>query len=392
MDPRVYWLWLHHAFQPGSTKPKSIINRFKTVKDFYNAGSNVWSQMRFLNEKDVLLLSSYSIPQAAATLSYCESMGISVITPENKEYPVNLWNIPDPPTVLFVKGIMPDFNNCLSIAVVGSRKTSDLCLKTANRISYELSENGVVVVSGGAVGIDTEAHKGAMLSCTPTVAVLGCGLEFPYLMENELLRQKIVRKGGALITEYPPSMGVTKGTFQARNRIISGLCNGTLIVSAEKKSGTMITARRAAEQNRDIFAVPGNPELPISEGPNALIKNGATAVTKAQDILDFYKYAASEKPKDEITETLEITFDDILKKETKPELKTDQKDKIISEYSLEGNCEKLIRALSTEEKHISELVRITGLTSGEILSAITELEIFDLVVTFSGQRYALIKS
>ena len=257
------------------------------------------------------------------------------------------------------------------------------------------------------MGVDTAAHTGALKGFSPTVAVLGCGLDFPYLMENELLRERILNKGGALVTEYPPSMGVLKGTFQARNRIISALCEGTLIVSAEKKSGSMITARRALEQNRDIFAVPGNPMLPTSEGPNSLIKDGAIPVTDSEDILSFYRDNPKLLNKKEKKDTTQVTFDSILNKTSaaiKPvnEMKeaketetvnkdtlTDPIDKLINEYSLNKTSAQVLKALSLEPMHISELIAETKLDASEILSSITELELYDAVISYSGQRYAL---
>ena len=392
MDRRAYWLWLQHAFPAGSSKPKSIFNRYNNLKEFYEGGPSKWASLSFLTDNDLTLLASYNINQAKATLEYCENMDMRVICPECAEYPEALWNIKDPPAVLYVRGEMPDFDANLSIAVVGSRKTSELSLKTAEEICYNLSKEEVIIVSGGAVGIDTAAHKGALMGIAPTVAVLGCGLEFPYLLENELLRQKIVSKGGALITEYPPSMGVTKGTFQARNRIISGLANGTLIVSAEKKSGTMITARRAIEQNKDLFAVPGNPALPTSEGPNSLIKDGATPVTSYMDIMEYY---ACVKTKDieNKEETVQLLLDELIEPKAENNENTlgssDYKDKIISQFGLAGAAKVLVEALEFEPLHISRISEKTALSAQEILSVATELELLDIIVAYSGQRYAL---
>lgn len=385
MDHRAYWLWLQHAFAPGSTKPRSIYNRFDSLEEFYEGGLPVWSRLSFISEYDLTALNSYTLSQAEATLEYCERMNQHVITPEDREYPELLWNIPDPPAALYLRGAMPKLDAGLSVSVVGSRKTSDLVLKTAEKLGYELSKAGAVVVSGGAVGVDTAAHRGAMMGASPTVAVLGCGLDYPYLMENELLRQKIVAKGGALVTEYPPSMGVQKGTFQARNRIISGLSRGVVIVSAARKSGTMITARRATEQNRDIFAVPGNPLLPTSEGPNALIRDGAVPVTGGFDIVEYYgnSYGGGSMLREEPQLSL------LKKKESKkgPEGIQDSE----TSWELSENSKAVYRFLREEPLHISELALYTGLTPSQILTAVTELELLDRIEAFSGQRYALKK-
>lgn len=390
MDPRAYWLWLQHAFAPGSSKPRSIYNRFDSLEEFYRGGLPVWSRLRFISETDLTSLSSYSLSQAEATLEYCEKMNQQIITPEDEEYPDLLWNIPDPPAVLYLRGRMPRIDDSLSIGVVGSRKTSDLVLKTAEKLSYELSKSGAIVVSGGAIGVDTAAHRGAMMGSSPTIAVLGCGLDYPYLMENELLRQKIVAKGGALVTEYPPAMGVQRGTFQIRNRIISGLSRGVVIVSAEKKSGTMITARRATEQNRDLFAVPGNPMLPTSEGPNGLIKDGAVPVTCGYDIIEHYSGSGvSGCTWEEPQQTLYTQSEQKTDGKRAGENAQDHNTRKLPELSL--NSKAVYRFLREEPVHISELSLYTALTPSQILTAMTELELLDLAQAYSGQRYALKK-
>lgn len=372
-DKRAYWMWLQRAFSYGSSKPKSICNRFDSIEEFYEGGIACWSRMSFISEGDVTSLSGYSLEQAEITLEYCEKMGYKVITPECEDYPELLWNIPDPPAVLYMRGDLPDLDKGLPVAIVGSRKTSDIMIKEAEKLSYEMSKSGANIISGGAVGVDTAAHRGAMMGGTPTIAVLGCGLDYPYLMENELLRQKIVSKGGALITEYPPNMGVQKGTFQTRNRIISGLSKGVLIVSAAKKSGTMITARRATEQNRDIFAVPGSPLIPTSEGPNSLIKDGAVPVTNGYDIIEYYGNVGVHKPAQ--TESGQISFKDEVKS-------------VLPSYiSKEGKM--IFGTLEPQPKHISEISFVTGLRPSQILTAVTELELCGIIQSYSGQRYSL---
>lgn len=369
-DKRAYWMWLQRAFSYGSSKPKSICNRFDSIEEFYEGGIACWSRMSFVSEGDVTSLSGYRLEQAEITLEYCEKMGYKVLTPECDDYPELLWNIPDPPAVLYMRGDLPDIDNGLPVAIVGSRKTSDIMIKEAEKLSYELSKSGANIISGGAVGVDTAAHRGAMMGGTPTIAVLGCGLDYPYLMENELLRQKIVSKGGALITEYPPNMGVQKGTFQTRNRIISGLSKGVLIVSATKKSGTMITARRATEQNRDIFAVPGSPLIPTSEGPNGLIKDGAVPVTSGYDIIEYY--GSFLKPAR--AEPVQMRFQEDVKSVLPPYI------------SKEGKM--IFDTLDTQPKHISEISFVTGLRPSQILTAVTELELCGIIESYSGQRYS----
>ena len=381
MDRRAYWLWLQHTFQPGSSKPRAIYNRFRDLEAFYNGGVRLWSTLSFITERELTAMSSYNIESANFSLQYAENLGQQVITPECEEYPSDLWNIPDPPAVLYVKGKMPDMDDTLVIGMVGSRKADDNVLTTAENIAYELSINGAVVVSGGAIGVDAASHRGAMKGMSPTVAILGCALDFPYLMENELLRQRILDKGGALVSEYPPHTGVQKGTFQTRNRIISGMAKGVVIVAADKKSGTMITARRGTEQNRDIFAVPGDPMVKTSEGPNGLIKDGAVPVTCGGDILEYYNGIYNPKsPYDPVKELLDDVFTEtVLEPVNAP---------VLPEY-VSGTARSVFTVLSHEPKHISEICADTGLPTHKCLEAITELELFDLVESSSGQRYTI---
>ena len=381
MDKRAYWIWLQHTFQPGSSKPRAIWNRFRDLEKFYNEGIRLWSTLSFVTERELTAMGSYDINQAEAALEYAERLGQKVITPECEEYPTDLWNIPDPPAVLYVKGKMPALDDTLVIGMVGSRKTGENVLTTAENIAYELSINGAVVVSGGAIGVDASSHRGAMKGMAPTVAVLGCGLDFPYLMENELLRQRILAKGGALVSEYPPHTSVQKGTFQTRNRIISGMAKGVVIVAADKKSGTMITARRATEQNRDIFAVPGDPNEATSVGPNGLIKDGAVPVTCGGDILEYYNGIYQPKsPYDPVSELLDDIFTDIITEAPQAAALPDY---------ISDTARTVFSVLSREPKHISEISATTGLPSNKCLEAITELELFDLVESASGQRYTI---
>lgn len=380
MDRRAYWIWLQHSFQPGSSKPRAIYNRFRDLENFYKEGVRLWSTLSFVTERELTAMGSYDINQAEAALEYAERLGQKVITPECEEYPDDLWNIPDPPAVLYVKGKMPDMDSTLVIGMVGSRKTEENVLTTAENIAYELSINGAIVVSGGAIGVDAASHRGAMKGMAPTVAILGCGLDFPYLMENELLRQRILAKGGALVSEYPPHTSVQKGTFQTRNRIISGLAKGVVIVAADKKSGTMITAKRAIEQNRDIFAVPGDPVLKTSEGPNGLIKDGAVPVTSGADILEYYSGTFEAKsPYDPISSLLDDIISENVKAAAAP---------VLPEY-ISDTARTVFSVLGSEEKHISVISVETGLPSNKCLEAITELELFDFVESASGQRYRI---
>jgi DNA processing protein len=210
--------------------------------------------------------------------------GVELVSLNDPDYPVNLAAIPDPPVVLFVLGRVEP-RDLVSIAIVGSRAASPMGMTFTERLSAELASFGVTVVSGFALGIDSAAHRGALKGKGRTLAVLGCGLDMDYPRGNDKLKQAI-RENGALMTEFPLGTPPAPGHFPMRNRIISGLSLGVVIVEAAHRSGSLITARLALEQGREVFAVPGMARHYRSVGPHKLLKQGAKLVETAEDILE----------------------------------------------------------------------------------------------------------
>lgn len=202
-------------------------------------------------------------------------------------YPPLLREIPDAPPILFYQGLLP-YPDGLSIGMVGARKATPVGLQAARDFSRTLGDNGISVISGLAEGIDTASHTGALDSRGYTLAVLGCGLSHTYPASNLKLRHRILDAGGGVLSEFPPNLPARTWNFPRRNRIISGMASGVLVIEAGVKSGSLITARYALDQGRDIFAVPGSIRNPVSEGTNQLIKFGAVPVTEGQDLLDHY--------------------------------------------------------------------------------------------------------
>lgn len=222
---------------------------------------------------------------------------IKFTTVFDDDYPYLLKQIYAPPIVLFYKGSLVNQNSEKNIAIVGTRNLTHYGKKIAFQIARDLVQNDFIITSGLARGVDSEAHLGALSANGITWAVLGCGLANIYPKENDKLLAKIIESGGAVFSEFPTNMPPNAENFPARNRIITGLSKGTVIVQCAKKSGAMISAQFAIEQDREVFAVPGNIDLEQSSGPNLLIKQGATAITSAEDILDFFSLAISHKPK-----------------------------------------------------------------------------------------------
>jgi DNA processing protein len=213
--------------------------------------------------------------------------GISLVLKEDPQYPPLLREIPHPPFGIYIKGTPPD-NDQLTIAIVGTRRATPDGKSTARRFATELARAGISIASGLAFGIDAAAHEGCLDAGGRTIAVLACGLANIYPRNNESVARKILAQGGAIISEYPPDMPAYPSRFLERNRIISGVSKGTLVIESPERSGSLATARFAFEQNRDVFVVPGGVAHPNFKGSNRLIRQGAELVTCTEDVLESY--------------------------------------------------------------------------------------------------------
>lgn len=215
---------------------------------------------------------------------FCDRQGVRLISYQDADYPQSLLQIADPPLVLYVKGVLPPAGYAL--AVVGSRECTEYGKKAAKLFTKDLAARNIPIISGGARGIDTEAHEACLSVGGKTVAVLGCGVDIAYPEENAGLFERIIRSGGAVISEYAPGMRPLAKNFPARNRIIVGLSQGVLVAEAKLKSGAIITANIAADEGRDVYCVPGNIFDATSKGCHELIRTGAKLVDTPQDILE----------------------------------------------------------------------------------------------------------
>lgn len=277
-------------------------------------------------------------------------------------YPELLKQIADPPPVLFVRG-NPELLNYPQIAIVGSRNPSHLGLETAKAFAKTLSQHGFVVTSGLALGIDAASHQGALDARGYTIAVAGTGLDRVYPARNVNLAAQIVATG-AMISEFPPGTLAKANHFPRRNRIISGLCQGLLVVEAAKESGSLITARMALEQNREVFAVPGSIHNPLARGCNALIREGAKLVETTQDILEeFSQYLQQDSNNSEI----------------------------ISQTILDLEQQTLLNRLMFSPTSIDKLVEETGFTVENIASMLLILELQGFVEANAGGSYTRLK-
>lgn len=285
MEEKDYLIWLNHIRGVGNKTLDKLIRYFGNAENVFKASSEKIYQFKGINH-DL----AHNIVQNRNSLDIQELMknikkqNIDIICKEDDEYPENLKNIYDPPFILYKRGhiIERDKN---AIAIVGSRKATGYGKWVAYKLASELAQRGITIISGMAYGIDTAAHQGALDVGGRTFAVLGCGLDICYPKPNYNLMLKIAQKG-ALLSEYSLGTKPLPGNFPARNRIISGIAKGVIVVEAGIDSGSLITVEFALEQGREIFAVPGNINNPLSVGTNQLIQEGAKLVTDIEDVLE----------------------------------------------------------------------------------------------------------
>lgn len=353
-------LWLS-ANGISNSKISKLLDYFGSLQELWdNLGSEKYNLTLFINDKTNKLLESKNNFEEKI-LEKLNKEKAQIVTIYDEEYPKKLKQIDGCPYLLYYKGSMEYINN-ISIAVVGSRKATGYGKWAAEKLTKELSEIGVNIVSGLAVGVDTIAHKTALKYSTKTFGVIGCGINVVYPKKNLELFKEISDNIGAVITEYPFDIQPVAFNFHDRNRIISGLSDGVLVIEAQEKSGTLITAGHAANQGREIFAVPGNIDSLYSKGTNSLIKDGAKITTSIDDIIE------------EILELKE---------------KVNLSNKCIDISTLTDEELKIINCIKTEKNTIDELINETKIDIGQLLSLLTLLEMKGVIVQTTGNKFIL---
>lgn len=336
-----------------------IINYFGSPEQAWQASQNRLAAIPLLGREGARrLVKRRESLQYHRLLSYLEKINCQIITIADSGYPPLLKAIYDPPPALFVRGHLPDVEQA-ALAIVGSRRPTPYGLAAAESFAAELAGTGLTIVSGMARGIDSAAHHGALRTgCT--IAVLGCGPDVVYPRENERLMKQIMEKG-AVLTEYPPGTVPQPWHFPSRNRIISGLSRGVLVVEAAAKSGALITADLALEQGREVMAVPGNINSNLSAGTNLLIRQGARLVTRPADVCE------------------ELGLGD---------LSLGQAPKSLAAYDLTGLEIKVLHALTHLPQSMEEIVAACRLEAGQVAAALTVLELRGLARMLPGKMYA----
>ena len=418
----LHWIWLAHRPGLSDRGRAALLQRFQDPEDIFYADRKTLAEVEGLSGTGLEALGDKSLDEAQSILKICRDKKLGILTFQDAAYPRRLRNISDPPAVLYYKGQIPDLESCPAIAVVGTRKASAYGLTTAKRMGYQIARCGGIVVSGMAYGIDGMATAGALTAGSPAVGVLGCGVDVVYPMSNRSLFRDM-EEYGWLVSEFPPGYPPSRWTFPKRNRIISGMCNGVLVIEAPEKSGSLITARQAAEQGRDVFAVPGNIDLPSFQGSNQLLRDGAIMVSSGWDVVSEYEGLYPNSVRKELgqcrqtacPEEVQFAADsgkqyekvaqDIQKpkqiRNLKKKLdKIDKKDidnaasrpySVVDTDSIPLSDEErsVIQILEQGERLVDDVIAQTGLPAGKLLSLLTMLELKGVVRRLPGKRIAL---
>lgn len=362
-----YQLAFNHFQKFGPIKMRLIENYFSNLKTaFYSSAIDL--EKTGLNpnlvNKFIKWRESFNLENCLKEL---ERENIRIITWHNQEYPKLLLEIHAPPPLLYYMGditILSSIRNCL--AVVGSREHSAYANKVVSELIPSLIEKKIIIVSGLAYGVDTLAHQETLLNKGITIAVLGCGLksDIIYPCNNRRLAKEIIKNNGLLISEFPPKTEPLPMNFPQRNRIIAGLCQATLVIESKNKSGSLITAYQALDQNREVLAVPGNIFSAFSQGPNGLITKGAKVILNSEDILEVYK----------------LNNEVIIKRE-KRKTKNNNQAELLLENEAERIVYKAVKEAAEKCEKISsdEIIKNSKLDTATINSTLSILEIKDLI-------------
>lgn len=392
-----YWVWLSECRELSAALRLQLLEHFGTPENVYYAEPEDYLQVEGMTPRLAQPLADKSMEEANRILGACERLGVRILTMQDADYPVRLRNIYEPPLLLYVRGALPLIDEEAAIAMVGTRKATPYGLETAEELSYAMAKQGALIVSGGAYGIDTAAHRGALRAGGKTVALLGCGPDVVYPAGNERLYRDVAA-AGALVTEYPPGTPAIGAHFPVRNRIISGLCLATVVVEApEGRSGALITARTALEQGRDVFAVPGPVKAPMSRGCNRLIADGAAALlADTSDVLWAYEARYPHKLHCGRVEMPYRTLGEPEQKEPAAAAPAeDEAEKLppldirTGHTDLTDDQVRIVKQLKGGALQVDDLIEAVALPTRRVLSALTVLEIEEYVVQSSGKHFTL---
>lgn len=364
MQEREAFVALNMIEHVGPVRVRQLLAQFGTAMAILRASKTALQRVPGIGEDTAEAIVSWEGKvDLAGELKRCDDYGCRVIIQSDDDYPDVLREIYDPPIVLYVKGsLLPKDRN--AIAMVGSRQTTHYGLETARKLAYQLAYVGVTVVSGGARGIDTAAHQGALHAKGRTIAVLGNGINIVFPSENRELFERIATQG-AVISQFPFNRKADKQTFPIRNRIVAGMTIGTVVVEANLASGALITSNFAAEYGRQVFAVPGRIDSPRSKGCHDLIKKGAKLCEGAEDILSEFEY--------------------LFPPSNRPPPSTESGALFVLELS--ATEQRILEALGEQEMHVDDIIRGSTLTASVVSVALLGLEMKRVVRQLPGRVY-----
>lgn len=396
-EDAVYWLWLQRRLGIPSRTLPAVMGLDGGARRVYESTPDELWRMGLFSVRTINALNDRSLDMDERTLRRCADSGISVTVPGDVNYPAKLYSLPDPPAVLFYRGRLSEMACRPCIALVGTRKATDYGMRAAEELALRLSRAGATVVSGCARGIDTAAHNGALLSEGQyTIAVLGCGIDYRYNMENELLRRRIAGCG-ALISEYPPDYDASPRHFPVRNRIISGLSLGTVVIEADAKSGSLITANLALEQGRDLYVMPAGLGMPNSSGIHRLVREGAKQIESPLDILAEYapmypgvfnlrgtelRLMFGQEPQP-LTDAVPEPAEDV------PDAAAGAAPESEPPDFLSEGARKMYQYLRTTPQLADNLARQASVAPDEAMILLSELELYGCAAAHPGGRYSL---
>ena len=395
MGVLLYWLWFHLLTGLTVSQKRALLEYFHDPEQLYRATESAYRTAVQLPEEGYTALSDKELKNARALAAECSQKRIGIVTIGDSGYPARLRQIPDAPLVLYYRGRLPNWEAYPAIGIVGTRKASGYGLQIAEKMGAQIAACGGMVVSGAADGIDSAAMKQALLQGGPVVGVLGFGADVVYPASSRKLFAQLEEKG-CLISEYPPGTPGYKWNFPQRNRLISGISHGVLVVEAPERSGALITARHAMEQGREVFVVPGNINSDTSAGSNNLLREGATAVFEGYDILREYASRVSGQIRKAEPKEIPHIPEKVEDVPTKPAKKPiDNRE--VTQYSvlnsgagtLTEEEKTLLSHLTPKIEGVDEVIARSGMETAKALSILTKLSLKGMVKHHPGKCISL---
>ena len=381
LDSTQYWIWLRKAFGPQSRLACNLVRTFGSPQEVHRAGRDAWLESGILNAEQCRQLAQLQPSELCEHMLAILPPDMQLLTPDDPLYPALLPELPDYPLLLFARGQTEVLARHVLVAIVGTRTATAGGRRAAQQFGRALAAAGAVVVSGGALGIDTAAHEGALAADGETVLVMGCGLDHPYLRENDAMRTQIAQ-GGVLLSEYAPNAAPSRKTFPMRNRIIAGMCQCTVVVEAAAHSGSLITAGYASKGMRSVFVVPSSVTGSYMRGAEALLgSHGVFEATTPEDVLRILRSALPAQPVRRVTPatgTQASLFTPAPAAKPTPAAKpasAPEPSPAPRPAWLEGDVLRIFELLQKKERlSPDEIVQATGLPVGTVLAAISRLE------------------